>query len=147
MTPRPITYFSLLLGFVVATTNARADDPVDASSRLDAIIRLDLKKHELQPNPPVSDVQFDRRVYLDVIGRIPTDKELASFHADTREDRRARLIDALLESPGHESHMFNWLGDMLRVKDDYYRIGKTWTFPHLAEDATSRGSSVGRIGP
>ena len=128
MTPRPITYFSLLLGFVVATTNARADDPVDASSRLDAIIRLDLKKHELQPNPPVSDVQFDRRVYLDVIGRIPTDKELASFHADTREDRRARLIDALLESPGHESHMFNWLGDMLRVKDDYYRIGKTWTF-------------------
>ncbi|HAD61312.1 MAG TPA: hypothetical protein DCG12_18895 [Planctomycetaceae bacterium] len=24
--------------------------------------------------------------------------------------------------------MFNWLGDMLRVKDDYYRIGKTWTF-------------------
>ena len=24
--------------------------------------------------------------------------------------------------------MFNWLGDMLRVKDDYYRIGKTYTF-------------------
>ncbi|MED5421322.1 MAG: DUF1549 domain-containing protein, partial [Pseudomonadota bacterium] len=38
------------------------------------------------------------------------------------------MIDELLESPGHESHMFNWLGDMLRVKDDYYRIGKTWTF-------------------
>ncbi|MEO2033104.1 MAG: DUF1549 domain-containing protein, partial [Planctomycetaceae bacterium] len=128
MTPRPIRYCSLLLGLVVATTDARADDPVDASSRIDAIIRLDLKKHELQPNPPVSDVQFVRRVYLDVIGRIPTDKELGSFYADTREDRRARLIDELLESPGHESHMFNWLGDMLRVKDDYYRIGKTWTF-------------------
>jgi hypothetical protein len=128
MTPRPIRYCGLLLGFVVATTNARADDPVDASSRIDAIIRLDLKKHELQPNPPVSDVQFVRRVYLDVIGRIPTDKELGSFYADIRKDRRARLIDELLESPGHESHMFNWLGDMLRVKDDYYRIGKTWTF-------------------
>ena len=128
MTPRPIRYCSLLLGLVLATTTARADVPVDASSRIDAIIRLDLKKHELHPNPPVSDVQFVRRVYLDVIGRIPTDKELGSFYADTREDRRARLIDELLESPGHESHMFNWLGDMLRVKDDYYRIGKTWTF-------------------
>ena len=128
MTPRPIRYCSLLLGLVLATTTARADVPVDASSRIDAIIRLDLKKHELQPNPPVSDVQFVRRVYLDVIGRIPTDKELGSFYADTRKDRRARLIDELLESPGHESHMFNWLGDMLRVKDDYYRIGKTWTF-------------------
>ncbi|MEE3371569.1 MAG: DUF1549 domain-containing protein [Planctomycetota bacterium] len=128
MTPRPIRYCSLLLGLVVATTNARADDPVHASSQIEASIRLDLKKHKLQPNPPVSDIQFVRRVYLDVIGRIPTEKELAKFHADIREDRRARLIDELLESPGHESHMFNWLGDMLRVKDDYYRIGKTWTF-------------------
>ena len=99
-----------------------------ASRQIDEIIRRDLKKHNLQPNQPVSDVQFVRRVYLDVIGRIPTDQELGTFYADTREDRRARLIDALLESPGHESHMFNWLGDMLRVKDDYYRIGKTWTF-------------------
>ena len=119
-----------MLGLVVVTTNARADDPVDTSSRIDAIIRLDLKNHERQPNPSVSDVQFVRRVYLDVIGRIPNDKELDSFHADNREDRRTRLIDELLESPGHESHMFNWLGDMLRVKDDYYRIGKTWTFTH-----------------
>ena len=99
-----------------------------ASRQIDEIIRRDLKKHNLQPNQPVSDVQFVRRVYLDVIGRIPTDQELGTFYADTREDRRARLIDALLESLGHESHMFNWLGDMLRVKDDYYRIGKTWTF-------------------
>tara|TARA_Y100001960_G_scaffold330529_1_gene424797 strand:+ start:354 stop:2144 length:1791 start_codon:yes stop_codon:yes gene_type:complete len=113
---------------VVATANALADEPVDSSSRIDAIILLDLKKHGLKPNPPASDVQFVRRVYLDVMGRIPTDKELERFQADIREDRRAKLIDELLKSPGHESHMFNWLADMLRVKDDYYRIGKTWTF-------------------
>lgn len=103
-------------------------ETTDAVSQIDAIIRRDLEKHGLQPNPPASDVQFVRRVYLDVIGRIPTAQELEQFHTDTREDRRARLIDALLKSPGHESHMFNWLADMLRVKDDYYRIGKTWTF-------------------
>ncbi|MCP4501659.1 MAG: DUF1549 domain-containing protein, partial [Deltaproteobacteria bacterium] len=84
--------------------------------------------HELQPNPPASDIQFVRRVYLDVIGRIPTSGELQRFFAETSKDRRAKLIDQLLEAPGHESHMFNWLGDMLRVKDDYYRIGKTYTF-------------------
>ena len=110
------------------TTIAHAVNPVDASSRIDAIIQLDLKEHELRANPPVSDVQFVRCVYLDLIGRIPADKELVSFYEDKRKDRRARLIDDLLESPGHESHMFNWLGDMLRVKDEYYRIGKTWTF-------------------
>ena len=123
-----IKYCILLLGLIDTTTIAHAVNPVDASSRIDAIIQLDLKEHELRANPPVSDVQFVRRVYLDLIGRIPTDKELVSFYEDKRKDRRARLIDDLLESPGHESHMFNWLGDMLRVKDEYYRIGKTWTF-------------------
>ena len=128
MIPRPIRNCGLLLGLMIATTNASADDRDSASSRIDAIIRFDLQKHDLQPNQPVGDIQFVRRVYLDVIGRIPTDQELASFFADKGRDRRARLIDELLDSPGHESHMFNWLADMLRVKDDYYRIGKTWTF-------------------
>ncbi len=113
---------------MVATTDAHAENPSNASARIDEIITVDLKKHELQPNPPASDIQFVRRVYLDVIGRIPTSEELQRFFAETSKDRRAKLIDQLLESPGHESHMFNWLGDMLRVQDDYYRIGKTYTF-------------------
>lgn len=100
----------------------------EASAGIDRLILRDLKGHDLRPNAPASDNQFVRRVYLDVIGRIPTEKELARFHQDTRRDRRARLIDELLASPGHVSHMFNWLGDMLRMKDSYYRIGKTWTF-------------------
>ena len=100
----------------------------EASDGIDRLILRDLKGHDLRPNAPASDNQFVRRVYLDVIGRIPTEKELARFHQDTRRDRRARLIDELLASPGHVSHMFNWLGDMLRMKDSYYRIGKTWTF-------------------
>ena len=99
-----------------------------APDEIDRIILRDLQGHELRPNAPASDNQFVRRVYLDVIGRIPTAKEFAKFHQDTRRDKRARLIDELLASPGHVSHMFNWLGDMLRVKDSYYRIGKTWTF-------------------
>ncbi|MBL6709612.1 MAG: DUF1549 domain-containing protein [Planctomycetes bacterium] len=118
----------LFLGLIVATTYAYAENSSNASARIDEIITVDLKKHEVQSNPPASDIQFVRRVYLDVIGRIPTSEELQDFYANTRKDRRARLIDELLKSPGHESHMFNWLGDMLRVQDDYYRIGKTYTF-------------------
>ena len=128
MNPQQIVFCGLLLGLTVTTTNVGAVDPGNASSRIDEIIQFDLKTNQLEPNPPVNDLQFVRRVYLDVIGRIPTDLELRSFFENPRHGRRARLIDELLDSPGHESHMFNWLGDMLRVKDDYYRIGKTWTF-------------------
>ena len=82
--PQTINFCSLLLSLVVATTNASPGDLVGASSQIDAIIRLNLREHNLQPNQLVSDVQFIRRVYLDVIGRIPTDKELESFFADSR---------------------------------------------------------------
>lgn len=48
--------------------------------------------------PPVlcDDATFARRVYLDVIGVVPTIDELARFHADTHPDKRARLVDELL---------------------------------------------------
>ena len=72
----------------------------NASARIDEIITVDLKKHELQPNPPASDIQFVRRVYLDVIGRIPTSEELQRFFAETSRDRRAKLIDQLLNPLG-----------------------------------------------
>ena len=114
-----------MMSFIISL---HADTFVNNTSRIDALIQADLVDHGQQPNPPVGDQQFVRRLYLDLIGRIPTDTELNRFLSDRRRDRRARLIDELLESPGHESHMFNWLADMLRVKDEYYRIGKTWTF-------------------
>ncbi len=48
------------------------------------------------PPPLCDDTTFCRRVYLDVIGLIPTIEELDRFLADSREDKRDRLIDELL---------------------------------------------------
>jgi len=117
-----------LVLLIIGTTSTQAGQPADASSHIDEISRRDLQKHEQQPNLPTSDARFVRRIYLDAIGRIPTTRELAEFQNDSRTDRRARLVDALLDSHGHVSHMYNWLGDMLRVKDKYDRIGTTYTF-------------------
>lgn len=68
-------------------------------------------------NAPASDDQFVRRVYLDITGRIPTHDEAKAFISDSRKDKRTRLIDMLLDSPGYSSHMYNYLAEMLRVKD------------------------------
>jgi hypothetical protein len=66
-------------------------------------------------NAPVSDETFLRRVYLDVIGRIPSLDGSARFLASKNSDRRAKLITELLGSEGYVSHMFNWKADLLRV--------------------------------
>ena len=49
------------------------------------------------PEPQLcDDATFVRRVYLDVIGMIPTADETARFCADAAPDKRERLVDALL---------------------------------------------------
>ena len=53
----------------------------------------------IPPSAAASDEMFIRRVFLDTIGTLPTETETTGFMADTRPDKRARLIDALLERP------------------------------------------------
>ncbi len=72
-----------------------------------------------QFNAPCNDEQFVRRVYLDIVGRIPNYEESTSFIANSNKDKRAKLIDMLLDSPGYNSHMYNYLSEMLRVKDNF----------------------------
>ena len=105
-----------LCAFVHAGDRSATD--ADAIAHIDALIHQDLQAHGTKPNGPVADNEFVRRIHLDLIGRIPTVEEVDAFMRDTRQDRRSRLIDDLLASTGHVSHMFNWLGDMLRVKDE-----------------------------
>ena len=58
-----------------------------------------LEKHELAQ---IFFDEFVRRVYLDVIGLLPTIAEQEAFLADQRPDRRQRLIDTLLDRPEHK---------------------------------------------
>ena len=43
-----------------------------------------------------SDGEFLRRIHIDLVGRIPTLEEVLAFEADTRDDKRDRLIDRLI---------------------------------------------------
>ncbi|MCB1278394.1 DUF1549 domain-containing protein [Prosthecobacter sp.] len=68
-------------------------------------------------NPLANDEQFVRRVYLDIVGRIPNYTETMQFLQDSNPNKRAKLIDMLLDSPGYNSATFDYFAEMLRVKD------------------------------
>lgn len=59
------------------------------------------------PAPESDDAEFVRRVYLDLTGVIPRVAEVREFLADSRGDKRERLIDSLVESPRHATHLAN----------------------------------------
>ncbi|MEZ0386177.1 MAG: DUF1549 domain-containing protein [Verrucomicrobium sp.] len=75
----------------------------------------------LKGNPAASDEQFVRRVYLDAAGRIPSYDEVVNFTRSGDPDKRAKVVDKLVESEGYISHMYNYMAEMLRIKDDFDR--------------------------
>ncbi len=105
-----------------------------AAARIDESINAGLKQNGTAANPPTSDAQWVRRLYLDSIGRIPTEQEARIFLADPSPGKRATLINTLLNSPGYTMHMFNWLADMLRVKDDYGKGAKAFLYEDWLKD-------------
>jgi hypothetical protein len=62
------------------------------------------KKLGLRPSPPTDEATFLRRVTIDLCGRLPTPAEVRAFLTDASSDKRAKLIDRLLDSPDYPAY-------------------------------------------
>jgi hypothetical protein len=83
-----------------------------AATKLAAKIDERMAKHwndqKVQPAPLADDAEFMRRVYLDLIGRIPSAGEARQFLSDPSPDKRQRLVDMLLDHPRYTVHWMNY---------------------------------------
>ena len=87
-----------------------------ASRHVDKLIEAGYAKHKIEPNAITNDATFVRRVYLDIVGRIPTYDETIAFLDSKDADKRSKVIDTLLDSEGYVSHHFNYWADLLRLQ-------------------------------
>ena len=99
-----------------------------AAADIDRMVGAILAENGQQPNAPATDAQFLRRIYVDAVGRVPTAKEADTFLKNPAPDKRAKLIDDLVFSPGYSMQMFNWMADLLRVKDTFGKGVPAFTF-------------------
>src|SRR5947209_5520752 len=84
-----------------------ARDALELAAKIDQFVAARWAADKVRPAVPADDAQFLRRVYLDVAGRIPSVAEARAFLTDKRPDRRERLVDRLLDSPGYVKHSAN----------------------------------------
>ena len=82
---------------------------------IDGHVYRRLKQLNIVPAEVCSDAEFLRRVHLDLIGTLPTADEARAFLADGRTNRRALLIDELLQRPEFADYWALKWADLLRV--------------------------------
>lgn len=89
---------------------------------IDRLLESYFAQHKIKPGKPVDDRTFARRVYLDVVGLLPSPKELEQFLGDRRADKRERLAARLLaDNRRYAEHWLTFWNDLLR--NDYKGTG------------------------
>ena len=87
--------------------------------RIDELVFGRLKQLGIPPAAVCSDAVFVRRVYLDVLGTLPTPQEARDFILDRDPHKRQVLIDRLLERDEFADYWAMKWSDLLRVKAEF----------------------------
>jgi hypothetical protein len=93
--------------------------PPVSRNAVDEAVFGHLQKLGLRPSRPASDAVFLRRVFLDVIGVLPTAHEARAFLDDPSPAKRSALVDRLLDRPEFAEYWAMKWGDVLRVKSEF----------------------------
>jgi hypothetical protein len=96
---------------------ARFVRPAEANF-IDRLAWDKLQRLGIPPSPAADDATFLRRAYLDTIGTLATANEVRAFLGNAATDKRAKLVDALLERPEYADYWAMKWSDMLRVDKD-----------------------------
>lgn len=91
--------FLCLAALLAIATPAFAAEPIE--KRIDRHIDARLTAEGITPAEQADDYTLIRRLTLDLVGRIPTVQESEAYVQSADTDKRAKLVDRLMASPGY----------------------------------------------
>ena len=95
---------------------------------IDDLVIDKLKKLNIAPSKIADDSTFIRRAYLDGAGTLPTAEDVETFLGDRSENKRAKLIDRLLEKDEFVDYWAYKWSDLLLVSSRKLRPASMWSF-------------------
>jgi uncharacterized protein DUF1549/uncharacterized protein DUF1553 len=93
---------------------------IERKNFIDDFILGKMEADGVVPAPAATDEEFLRRVYLDITGRIPTVDQARQFLDSPDANKRAQLIDTLLDSTPYIDNFTLFLGNKFEVTSRYY---------------------------
>ena len=91
--------------------------PVAPANVVDIQVYAKLQRLRIQPSAACDDATFVRRVFLDLLGVLPTAEEARLFVADASPRKRSVLIDELLQRPEFADWWALKWADLLRIEE------------------------------
>lgn len=110
----PACVFAMALAAIVALAGE------SSAGQLDQILAKENASKDVTEKPVdlVDDMGFARRVCLDLAGRIPTGKEIATFLKWPEDQRRQKLIALYMQDDGFANRWSAFYADMLRIRSN-----------------------------
>ncbi|MBN9517473.1 DUF1553 domain-containing protein [bacterium] len=127
-----------LLAVVPSAT--RAADARVLAAVVDRHLAARWAAEKVRPAAPADDAAFTRRVYLDLIGRVPTAAEVRAVLDDPAADKRDGLVARLLAAPGYARHRATiwrreWVPQADQPGSTLGEEAETWLVARLRDNA------------
>jgi hypothetical protein len=105
---------SVLAKTNASTTNHPAITQVEQTAhQIDALVAADVFKPDTKVAPRIDDATYLRRVWLDIVGDIPTPEHVTAFVLDPAKDKRARVVNELLDKPQYGQNWARYWRDVI----------------------------------
>lgn len=107
---QPVVEAPVVQSFEDAPSEWKSVKPVERATdevvrQIDELLSDLWAKNDVAPTMPAESSELLRRVYLDLAGRTPSVSEVRAFENDESTNRFENLVDRLLKSPDHASHL------------------------------------------
>lgn len=97
--------------------------PTPPANLVDQRVYAKLRDLHILPSPLCSDAEFIRRIYIDLLGVLPSPAEVRLFVSSAAPNKRAYLIDQVLERPEYADLQALIWADRLRSDSRFHRVG------------------------
>jgi len=125
--------------FVIRELAGTSYPEIHGENYVDRFVFDKLKRLNIFPSSLSEDAHFVRRVYLDVLGVLPSMEETQSFLESRNPRKRAELIDRVLDRPERADFWATYFADLFRLgfnesRDKGAKIFYDWIRQAILED-------------
>ena len=113
---------------------------------IDRLVDRKLSLLRIVPSGPCDDQTFLRRTTIDIVGLLPTQKEYEQFVRDPAPDKRARLIDQLLQRKEFSEIWAMKFAQLLMIKStNQVSYKSAFLYANWLTDQFARGVPINKI--